>query len=313
MHQGTRSWLSSLSGCSSLNELVEFDVEDCFLNTPRHLVVPALRFWLEYPFGRRCQTRFFSISKDAKTEDHVGRPCSSHFWELGCDFVIAVVEWELEHNSLFEVLNGKGERTVLQQHKGLPIGGHLSASLVELVALYREFTQPWPVLLTSTLTARYRDNFFVAVTNTTDCPSDATAKSLSELLCMPVKFVARASEARFLETRLAFEGGKARCVLAFRTDADRQGESNDVTSWPMPFDPRARMLIPGLVMGLASKLRFYGAPDIAGYTATIRRMYQFVKKRSYPKRWWLRPLAVALVRVGAPIACLPPLLRLALS
>ena len=313
MHQGTRQWLSSLRRSTSLVELIEFDVEDCFLNTPRHLVVPALCFWMEYRFGRRRQTRYFSISKDSKAEDHVGRPCSTHFWELSAEFVIAAVEWELDCNSVFEVLNEKGQMAVLRQHKGLPIGGHLSASLVELVALYRELTQPWPATLSSALSARYRDNFFVALANNTDCPSESTADALSELLCMPVKFVGRASEARFLETRISFDGGKPRCVLAFRVDQDRQGESKDVTSWPTPFDPRARMLIPGLVMGLASKIRFYCVSGVAGYTATIRRMYSFLKSRSYPKRWWLRPFAVALVRVGAPIVCLPPLLRSAIS
>ena len=313
MHQGTRQWLESLARSGPHVELVEFDVEDCFLNTPRHLVVPALRFWTEFEFGRRRRIHHFSISKDSKAEDHVGRPCSAHFWELSAEFVLAVVEWELEHNSLFEVLNDNGEILVLRQHKGLPIGGHLSASLVELVALHREFTQPRPSELLPALTARYRDNYFAAVSNTTDCSLESTAKSLSKLLCMPVKPVGRASKARFLETQIAFDGNKTRCVLAFRTDPDRQGESKDVTSWPTCFDPRARMLIPGLVMGLVSKLRFYSASGVAGYTATIRKMYQFMKSLSYPKRWWLRPLAVALVRVGAPIVCLPPLLRFAVS
>ena len=202
---------------------------------------------------------------------------------------------------------------VLRQHKGLPIGGHLSASLVELVALHRECTQPRPLALSPVLSARYRDNFFVVTAGSAECCMEDAAGVLSNLLCMPVKFVGRASAARFLETHIAFDGGNVRCVLAFRTDPDRQGESNDVTSWPTPFDPRARLLIPGLVMGLASKLRFYCVPGVAGYPATIRRMYQFVKGLGYPTRWWLRPLAVALVRTGAPVACLPPLLRLALS
>ena len=159
----------------------------------------------------------------------------------------------------------------------------------------------------------YRDNYFAAVSNTTDCSLESTAKSLLKLLCKPVKPVGRAFKARFLETQIAFDGNKTRCVLAFRTDPDRQGESKDVTSWPTCFDPRARMLIPGLVMGLVSKLRFYSASGVAGYTATVRKMYQFMKSLSYPKRWWLRLLAVALVRVGAPIVCLPALLRFAVS
>ena len=314
MHQGVQHWLRLLSKKDGHVQLLEFDVEDCFLNTPRELVIPALRYWLDFEFARRRRTRFFAISKDAKSEDHTGRPCSSDFWEISSDLMLAVVEWELESNAFFEVLDGSGNMVVLCQEKGLPIGGHLSAALVELVALYREMLQPWPQELLPALTARYRDNFFAAVTSTADCHMEQTASSLTKLLSMPVKPVGRSNLARFLETTLAFDGNKGvRCTLAFRTDPDRQGESRDVQSWPPPFDPRAKMLLPGLVMGLASKLRFYSAPGVGGFTATVRRIYQFLKARGYPKRWWLRPLAVALVRVGVALPCLPPLLRKALS
>ena len=314
MHQGTHIWLQAIATSRCGAELVEFDVEDCFLNTPRDLVVPALRFWMEYPYARRRQIRFFAISKDCKSEDHAGKSCSPHYWELSSEFVISSVEWELEHNSLFEVLSDAGHMVVLRQHKGLPIGGHLSAALVELVALYREATQPRPSLFSSVLTARYRDNYFAIVSHSSQCPMQETADVLSQLLRMPVKPVGRASTARFLETRLSFAStGAAHCVLAFRTDADRQGESNDVVAWPPSFDPRARMLVPGMIMGLVSKLRFYSTKGVGGFTATVRRIYQFVKGRGYPRRWWLRPLAVALLRVGVAPACLPRILRTVLS
>ena len=202
---------------------------------------------------------------------------------------------------------------VLRQHNGLPIGSHISAALVELVALYREVTMPRPSVYSSVLTARYRDNYFAVVSDPSLCPMQETADALSQLLCMPVKPVGRASSARFLETRLSFVSGTARCTLAFRTDLDRQGESKDVVAWPPSFDPRTRMLIGGMIMGLVSKLRFYSANGISGFTATVRRIYQFLKDRGYAKRWWLRPLAVALVRVGVPPACLPRMLRMVLS
>ena len=315
MHQGTHQWLTLLAKQVSLTHLVEFDVEDCFLNTPRELILPALNFWLEYRFKRGRPARFFAISKDAKDEDHVGRPCSHHFWEISSDVVIATVQWELEHNALFEVLSEVSNTVVLRQDKGLPIGGHLSAALVELVALYRELLQPFPNMLCETITARYRDNFFVATAtaNANSIAMDETAALLSDLLCMPVKSVGRASHARFLETFLSFNTDGARCTLGFRTDSDRQGESGDVGSWPPSFDPRAKMLLPALVMGLVSKLRFYSAPGIGGFTATVRRIYRFLKARGYPKRWWIRPLAVAFVRTGVPVPCLPRLLRRILS
>ena len=113
-----------------------------------------------------------------------------------------------------------------------------------------------------------------------------------------------------LSDRLSFAADtQVRGVLAFRTDADRQGESGDVTSWPMPDDPRTPLLLPGLLAGLAAKLRFYSATNVSGYTATVRRMYAFVRQRGHPRRLWMRPFAVALLRCGVPMLCMPKLLR----
>ena len=313
MHHGTRRWLELLAKQSNLSRLVEFDVEDCFLNTPRELVIPALRFWTEFGFKRGRRARYFAISKDSKNEDYLGRPCSTHFWELSSEMVIAAVEWELEHNACFEVCGEDGGSVVLKQEKGLPIGGHLSAALVELVALHRELLQPNPACLSNTLSARYRDNYFLAIAAGNECQMNEAASQLSELLSMPVKPVGGAPCARFLETFISFNENGIRCILGFRTDSDRQGESGDVESWPPAFDPRAKMLLPGLIMGIVSKLRFYAAPEVGGFTATIRRIYQFLKARGYPTRWWLRPLAVAFVRVGVAVPCLPRLLRYALT
>ena len=118
MHQGTHHWLTLLAKQTGLTHLVEFDVEDCFLNTPRELVIPALRFWTDFRFTRGRSARYFSISKDSKDEDHVGRPCSAHFWEVSVEMVLAVVEWELEHNACFEVQDESGDLVVLRQDKG---------------------------------------------------------------------------------------------------------------------------------------------------------------------------------------------------
>ena len=311
MHKGVQQWLALLSERQDLAELLEFDVEDCFLNTPRELVLQALHYWLSFPFSRR-RLQYFAISKDSKREDHVGRPCSPHYWELPADVVSATVEWELLHNSIFVVADGVAERK-LRQTKGLPIGGHLSAALVELVTLFREHTaDPWPSTLSQDPSCRYRDNFFVAVDTPIACPLDVTAQELTELLRMPVKAVARGPTARLLEVRLTLaRSSKVRSLLAFRTDPDRQGESGDVDSWPAADDPRARMLLPGLLAGLAGKLRFYTVAGVRGYTATIRAMYAFVARKRYPSGWWLRPFALQLMRSGAHIACLPRRLRVA--
>ena len=223
--------------------------------------------------------------------------------------------WELEENSTFKATKESGQDAVLEQCKGLPIGGHLSAALVELVALWREYQQPWPLQLEGTVSARYRDNFFVALsTEVTPCYYKEVAVALSQLLAMPVKFERAGTEVRCLELRLRFDPPRAvHVTVAFRTDCDRQGEAGDVVSWPPRVDPRARMLVPALLCGLASKLRQYRAPCTLGYTASIRRAFQFVKAKRYPPRWWVRPFALALAREGTPIGCMPHLLSVALT
>ena len=55
-----------------------------------------------------------------------------------------------------------------------------------------------------------------------------------------------------------------------------------MVSWPQPDDPRTRMLLGALISGLAAKVRFYCRPGVSGFTATIRRMCQFVGATGYP-------------------------------
>ena len=62
---------------------------------------------------------------------------------------------------------------------------------------------------------------------------------LSDIYEMPVKFEGAGSVKRFLEIRIILLPNlPIEAVLAFRTDLDRQGESNDVESWPPWADPR---------------------------------------------------------------------------
>ena len=129
---------------------------------------------------------------------------------------------------------GDGSVVVVQQRKGLPIGGHLSAAYVELVALRREYECTWPPMLVNTPTARYRDNFFVILPGEPSAAErEATARALSDLLLMPVGFERGGRVARCLELRLDWSHpATVRAVLAYRTNDDRQSESHDVRTWP---------------------------------------------------------------------------------
>ena len=115
---------------------------------------------------------------------------------------------------------------------------------------------------------------------------------------------------RCLEVRLTLQGQQGlRCVMAYRTDSDRQGESHDVTSWPPWQDPRARTLLPSLLMGLAAKLVVYHVDGVHGLPSSLRAAIGFLRARHYPSRAWLRPFGLALLRRGAPMGLLPRSLR----
>ena len=315
LHHGSLQWVTKLQQRPDIGCCAEFDVEDCFLNTPREMVLQAFEFWVGLSLSRTRQQPWFALAKDGKAADHRGRSCSLHYWELSAQQLRSLVVWELECNASFQVVSEAG-RLALEQRRGLPIGGHFSAALVELVALWREYTQPWPRSLAGCPTARYRDNYFVALPDVSlgRVAVHDMASQLSELLAMPVKFEQLGAVVRCLELRLAFGVGRpVHVTVAFRTDADRQGEAGNVTAWPGRWDPRTPRVLPGLLAGLAAKLRQYRAPGTGGYTAAIRRATAFVKAKGYPSRWWVRRFALSLLRQGVPAGCLPPLLRGAVS
>ena len=139
LHAGSAEWLKKLVPTAGWWGYEEFDVMDCFLNTARDEVELALDFWLNASQGRTRRQPCFGISKDGKAGDKRGRPPVEHYWVIHADQLRAAVHWDLTANDAFEVRLDDGSTVVLGQKKGLPIGGHLSAACVELVALRREY------------------------------------------------------------------------------------------------------------------------------------------------------------------------------
>ena len=313
LQAGSAEWLRRGISTKGWWDCEEYDVADCFLNTPREAVLEAVGYWLRTT--QRCSRRqpCFAISKDGKAGDHRGRPSSIHYWEITAVQLLAACAWDLQHDDLFEAQAGAGVQ-VLQQRKDLPIGGHLSAAYVELVALQREYICEWPPSLSGLPTTRYRDNFFMVVREERGAAErERTAVDLSELLLMPVVFERAGRVARCLELRLDWTAEAAvKATLAYRTDADRQGESSDVRTWPEWQDPRAPALLRGLLAGLASKLLRYSEPGLGGLPASIRRAVRFLRQRGYPTHRWYRAFGCELLRQGAPIGCLPKEMRVVL-
>ena len=140
-----------------------------------------------------------------------------------------------------------------------------------------------------------------------------TVAELSELLTTPVGFERADRVARCLELRLNWTSATAvKVTLTFRTDLDRQGESGDVRTWPEWQDPRALALLRGLLAGLASKVMQYSNCEVGGYTSSIRGAVRFLRGLHYPSKRWLRLFGAELLRHGAPLGCLPKVLRAAL-
>ena len=122
LHSGIKEWLQLLSNNGAGWEYAEYDVADCFLNTPRELVMQALHYWSDYIAMRSRRVPCFAISKDGKKGDHRGRPACVHYWTITTLQVLEVCEWELAYNSCFEAVTAHGDMVVLEQAKGLPIG-----------------------------------------------------------------------------------------------------------------------------------------------------------------------------------------------
>ena len=56
LHEGCRKWVEQLVSRKDVVGCAEFDVEDCFLNTPRELVLKALDFWMHFQFFANTPT-----------------------------------------------------------------------------------------------------------------------------------------------------------------------------------------------------------------------------------------------------------------
>ena len=116
--------------------------------------------------------------------------------------------------------------------------------------------------------------------------------------------------ARYLEVYFEWSAYYiVKAVLAYWMDADRQGESGDVRTWPERLDPRTSALLRGLLAGLASKVMQYTAPEVGGLPASIRSAVGFLRRRGYPSKWWLRAFDCELRRHGTPMNCLPKALK----
>ena len=311
LHSGSKEWLQRVAATAGWWGCDEYDVADCFLNTPRGRVLDDVRFWTAVTAEHTRRQACFAIAKDGKKGDHRSRPSSIHYWCITVEQLLLACEWELANNDTFEAQSGDGTIVVLQQQIGLPIGGHLSAAFVELVALRREYCCAWPSMMLHVPTARYRDNFFIVLPEEpSDAERQATAQALSDLLLMPVGFERGGRTARCLELRLDWiDASKVKSVLAYRTDNDRQGESGDVRTWPEWRDPRAAFVLHGLLVGLATKLVTYADVSIGGFPASLRQAMRFLRQRAYPIKLWLRPFALELLRLGVVYGVLPRALR----
>ena len=316
LHSGSAEWLERIAATKGWWGCDEYDVADCFLNTPRGAVLAAVEFWMFTTRQRLRRQPCFAIAKDGKAGDHRGQPSSAHYWSITAKQLLEACTWDLECNDAFEVQTIDSKNIVVGQHRGLPIGGHLSAAYVELVALQRELQCPWPSSLEGLPTARYRDNFFVVLREEwSDAQRQTTAKEMSDLLLMPVGFERGGRVARCLELRIDWSAkpDAVKATLAYRTDADRQGESGDVRTWPEWRDPRAPALLHGLLSGLAAKVVRYAAPGVEGLPASVRGAVQFLRRRNYPLKRWMRPFGLQLLRHGVQLSCLPRCLRTALG
>ena len=92
LHSGSAEWLQRLVATRGGWGLEEFDVSDCFLNTPRESVLAAVKFWMVTTQSRTRRQPCFGISKDGKAGDHRGRHPVMHYWVITAEQIMSVCQ-----------------------------------------------------------------------------------------------------------------------------------------------------------------------------------------------------------------------------
>ena len=129
-------WAAQRTGTSPQDpRLSEQDMSDMFWEIPSPEAKQAVLWAVgEYKKRRRGTRLWFSLSREARSLDRVGKSSHRQFRVLSEEEVTRFVDYDLFDNVLFVL-----QRLVLQEiGSGVPIGGFISAQLAELWALWRE-------------------------------------------------------------------------------------------------------------------------------------------------------------------------------
>ena len=119
-------------------KLKEQDMSDMFWEIPSHEVQAATQWAVgACKKRRRGKQLWFSLSKESRGLDRIGKSSHRQFRILHADHMLRFVDYDLFDNTLFVL-----HRLILRQGgSGVPIGGFISAQLAELWALWRENRQ----------------------------------------------------------------------------------------------------------------------------------------------------------------------------
>ena len=145
-----------------MGSLVELDVKEMFPSIPKDKLLAALAYIFEaWCATRRLRTRgscFWSIHKQYKILDSLGKRDSKSFHVFSWNEIMHIVQWELYDNVFFRLGS-----SVYKQVNGIPIGGPMSA---QLASLYCIACEHWklkhsPPKLVFGSTIRFRDNILL--------------------------------------------------------------------------------------------------------------------------------------------------------
>ena len=118
--------------------LLEQDMSDMFWEIPGEEALQAVSWAVgECKKKLRGKTLWFSLSKEAKCLDRLGKSADRQFTVVNDDHLTRFVKFDLQQNVLFVL----GSLILRPGGKGVPIGGFISAQLAELWALWKEHTQ----------------------------------------------------------------------------------------------------------------------------------------------------------------------------
>ena len=279
----------------------ELDIKDFFpsLNRTATLkAVDALHALLVQKLNKRVKKQegmWFALHKEHKKLDRVGQGSKEQFHNVPYAALREFLEYELHHNALFCVGN-----TILEQIKGVAIGGTCSAQLSSIFTMVQEhrfYSKPWtaqkslinqhfPVHMVPTRPFRFRDNLVgqgFALQHLS-----AVQSFFEKLYTLKLQEEGVGTHLPTLEAVLHTHPLSGHIDISLKNklqDQQTLSPGQQLIRYPDAHSPNARATLQSLIPALAKKcVQYSSTGDLFADNATT--VHRELTAKGYPRSWW---------------------------